>query len=149
MLYFRLSFASLEAIGGAIVLLMLVGCWAAQRAGDFFEREDDGRIVIDEFVGQLLTLVPLAFVMRSVGPFSSETGELCLFLWVVTGFVLFRLFDIWKPGPIGWIERRFSGGLGVMLDDVAAGILAALLLGILLSVAHVAGLPIPSGTSAI
>jgi phosphatidylglycerophosphatase A len=47
----------------------------------------------------------------------------------VTGFVLFRCLDIWKPGPIRWAERRFSGGLGVMMDDLVAGILAAALLG--------------------
>jgi len=147
LLYFRLAFASLQAIGGVIVLLILVGCWVAERAGNFFAREDDGRIVIDEVAGQLLALVPLAFVMRPPAHFSPESGELCLFLWVVTGFVLFRLFDIWKPGPIGWIERRFSGGVGVMLDDVAAGALAAFLLGILLGAAHAVGLPIPSGAS--
>jgi phosphatidylglycerophosphatase A len=48
--------------------------------------------------------------------------------WVVTGFVLFRVFDVWKPGPVGWAERRFGGGLGVMMDDVMAGLLAAVLL---------------------
>jgi phosphatidylglycerophosphatase A len=47
----------------------------------------------------------------------------------VTGFVAFRVFDIWKPGPVRWAERRFSGGAGVMLDDVVAGAFAALLLG--------------------
>ncbi|MDH3685195.1 MAG: phosphatidylglycerophosphatase A, partial [Myxococcales bacterium] len=45
--------------------------------------------------------------------------------WVVTGFVLFRVFDIWKPGPVRWAERRFPGGLGVMLDDIVAGVLGA------------------------
>ena len=44
------------------------------------------------------------------------------------GFLLFRLFDIWKPGPVGWAERRFAGGAGVMLDDVVAGALAALVM---------------------
>ena len=47
----------------------------------------------------------------------------------MTGFVLFRVFDIWKPGPVGWAERRFEGGLGVMLDDVVAGALGAAVLG--------------------
>ena len=47
---------------------------------------------------------------------------------VVTGFVLFRLFDVWKPGAIGWAERRLGGGLGVMADDVMAGLYAAVCL---------------------
>ena len=44
---------------------------------------------------------------------------------LAAGFLAFRLFDIWKPGPIGWAERRFPGGKGVMFDDVGAGLLAA------------------------
>ena len=46
----------------------------------------------------------------------------------MTGFVTFRVFDVWKPGPVRWAERRFSGGTGVMLDDVVAGVFAALVL---------------------
>ena len=45
--------------------------------------------------------------------------------WVVAGFVVYRLFDIWKPWPIGWLDRRVGGGLGIMLDDVVAGVFAA------------------------
>ena len=51
-----------------------------------------------------------------------------LILAVVTGFVLFRLFDVWKPGAVRWAERRFKGGLGVMADDVVAGIYGAVCL---------------------
>jgi phosphatidylglycerophosphatase A len=47
---------------------------------------------------------------------------------VLAGFALFRLFDIWKPWPIGWVDRRVQGGLGIMLDDVIAGVMACLLL---------------------
>ncbi len=53
------------------------------------------------------------------------------FFEVVTGFVLFRLFDVWKPGAVRWAERRFEGGLGVMADDLVAGLYAALCLAIL------------------
>ena len=49
--------------------------------------------------------------------------------WLVTGFVAFRCFDIWKPGPARWAERSFEGGAGVMLDDVVAGLLAAVVVG--------------------
>jgi phosphatidylglycerophosphatase A len=47
---------------------------------------------------------------------------------IILGFVLFRLFDVWKPWPIGWLDRRVSGGLGIMLDDLVAGVFAALCL---------------------
>jgi len=51
--------------------------------------------------------------------------------WVLAGFVLFRLFDIWKPWPVNWIDKRVSGGFGIMLDDVIAGIYALLILQII------------------
>jgi phosphatidylglycerophosphatase A len=96
--------------------LLALGIWAADQAEAAFGRADDGRIVIDEVVGQLLALAPLLAL-----PASPRTN----FPALVTGFVAFRLFDVWKPGPVRWAERRFSGGMGVMLDDVVAGALAA------------------------
>ena len=105
------------------------GVPAAGRAGRLFEREDDGRIVVDEVAGQGLALAPL-LVAPGASPF---------WAWVVTGFVLFRVFDIWKPGPVRWAERRFPGGLGVMLDDIVAGALGAAVLGIALAVAGAFG----------
>ena len=100
--------------------LLALGTWAADRAELFFGKKDDGRIVIDEVVGQLLTLSPLLYF--------ANLGGTHLLALLGAGFLLFRLFDIWKPGPVGWAERRFAGGAGVMLDDVAAGAFAALAL---------------------
>jgi phosphatidylglycerophosphatase A len=98
--------------------LLALGTWAADCAERFFGEKDDGRIVIDEVVGQLIALSPLLC-------FADLAGTALLAL-LGAGFLLFRLFDIWKPGPVAWAERRFAGGAGVMLDDVAAGALAAL-----------------------
>ena len=95
--------------------LLALGVWAADRAERIYG-EDDGRIVIDEVLGQLLTLAPL-LVWGGLG-----------WLSLVTGFVTFRVLDVWKPGPVGWAERRFEGGLGVVADDVVAGALGALLM---------------------
>lgn len=119
-----LSPERLALYGGGVLVLAALGIWSAGAAERIFERGDDGRIVIDEVVGQLLTLGPLvgpgaaaaeAFPGRQLGA-------------VVTGFVAFRVFDIWKPGPVGWAERRLGGGLGVMADDVVAGLLGAAVL---------------------
>lgn len=96
--------------------LMAVGTWAASEAERALGRADDGRIVIDEVAGQLIALAPLLTL-----PNASRTN----FLALVTGFVAFRGFDIAKPGPVRWAERRFEGGLGVMADDAVAGALAA------------------------
>ena len=109
--------------GLSLVALFFLGIWAAELAERDFGCKDDGRIVIDEVVGQLLTLSPLIILGSSRSPFA-----------LVTGFVLFRCFDIWKPGPVRWSERSFPGGVGVMIDDVMAGILAAIVLGVAVAV---------------
>jgi len=96
----------------ALVLLfvVLVGIWAADRAQAIFRRHDDGRITIDEVAGMLLSLAWLP-----------ARGEV-----VVVAFLLFRLFDIWKPPPARAAER-LPGGLGVMADDLVAGVYANLI----------------------
>lgn len=97
---------------GAVVLT-LAGVWAVARLP---EREaDPGWVVVDEGAGQLLALAALA----------PGAG----WLWVAAAFCLFRLFDVVKPGPVGWADRR-KGAVGVMLDDVIAGALAAGVLGV-------------------
>lgn len=73
---------------------------------------DHPGIVWDEIVGYLVTMM--------IAPNGWE--------WIVAGFMLFRLFDIWKPWPIGWLDARVTGGLGIMVDDLLAGIYAALVL---------------------
>jgi phosphatidylglycerophosphatase A len=103
----------------AVLGLLSVGIWAADESERVFARKDDGRIVIDAVVGQLLALAPLVAMGRRASG-----------LLLVTGFVAFRCFDIWKPGPVRWAERSFAGGAGVMLDDVVAGVMAALVTGV-------------------
>jgi phosphatidylglycerophosphatase A len=73
---------------------------------------DHGGIVFDEFVGYWITMFMLP----------TSWG------WVLGGFILFRLFDIWKPWPIRWFDRHVGGGLGIMLDDAVAGAVACLAL---------------------
>ncbi len=120
-----LIFVLFSPVSGGLLLLSVaaltaVGVWASDVSESVFERGDDGRIVIDEIVGQLLALSPLLFMAPNLGA-SAETAVL------VTGFVAFRGLDIGKPGPVGWAERHFKGGLGVMMDDLIAGVLAAVI----------------------
>ncbi|MDQ3906884.1 MAG: phosphatidylglycerophosphatase A [Acidobacteriota bacterium] len=100
-------------------VLTLAGVWAATRAEKLLNRKDPGAVVIDEVAGQLITF---AFV-----PFNSGA-------WVVVlGFVLFRLFDIWKPYPVRRLEALESG-LGIMADDVLAGFYAGAVLALAVSI---------------
>lgn len=85
--------------------------WTARRLGV----HDHPAIVWDEIVGYLVTMV------------AAPAG----WQWIVAGLVLFRLFDIAKPWPISWLDRRITGGLGIMLDDLLAGIFAAAVLQLL------------------
>ena len=112
----RLGLAAHLALSAAIGI---AGVWAAGASERAFGRADDGRIVVDEVAGQLVALTPLV-----LAPLAWVDGRWPVGL--VTAFVAFRVFDIAKPGPVRWAERRFAGGLGVMADDIVAGALAAL-----------------------
>jgi len=102
-----------------------VGVWASNVASRALGVADHRSIVWDEFIGQWIALIPL--LLPAFRPTSPATW------WsVAAGFVLFRLFDVWKPWPIGWLDRRVKDGLGVMIDDVIAGVFAAVVLGMLL-----------------
>ena len=108
----------LALVGGWITLLAgamwvtLLGIWASGRYAKTAGKKDPSECVIDEVAGQWLALVPVAF-----------TGRLFDILAMASAFLLFRFFDILKPWPIYRLQR-YSGGLGIMLDDVAAGIAA-------------------------
>ena len=93
-----------------------LGVVAAGVAERRFGTKDPGAIVIDEIAGMLVTLTAITPTVPHL----------------LLGFALFRLFDIFKPFPCRWAERRFGGGLGVMADDILAGIYAAAALRLLL-----------------
>ena len=95
------------------------------------EDPDPGEIVIDELVGQWIALLPLSAGLWHAG----VPGHVFPWPGLVGAFLLFRLFDIWKPGPVGWADG-LGGTLGVMLDDVLAGLMAAAGVAIAAAIAH-------------
>ncbi len=116
------------ATGAAIALI--VGLWAIGRALVLTEDPDPSEIVIDEVTGQMIALLPLSF-----GAWHADVAVWLLWPGWLTAFLAFRLFDIWKPGPVGWADRR-GGMTGVMFDDVIAGVMAALVVMAGAAVAH-------------
>ncbi len=106
--YILLSLLPLSLYLACVLGIGLVACWAAAEAERIFREQDSQRIVIDEAVGFFITMTAL--------PLSWP--------YLIAGFCLFRFFDILKPPPIRLIERKVKGGLGVVLDDVLAGIYA-------------------------
>jgi phosphatidylglycerophosphatase A len=100
-----------------ILAIALAGIWAATRTEKLCGRKDPGKVVIDEVVGQFIAMVPLPFVLGTAW-------------WTaILAFLLFRLFDIVKPYPARRLESLESG-LGVMADDVVAGVYAGMVVSI-------------------
>lgn len=112
LLYWPLSTLTTEYYLWMLILTSLVGIFLCGKTAKDLNVHDHGGIVWDEFVGFWITM------------FMAPAG----LTWVVIGFVLFRFFDIIKPWPISWIDKKVSGGLGIMLDDIVAGVMAALVL---------------------
>ncbi|WP_170383080.1 phosphatidylglycerophosphatase A family protein [Ruegeria atlantica] len=126
----------LHTLGGfpllviATVAMFFGGLWATRVMTAGQDNHDPSEIVIDEVAGQFIALWAVSYP-------SWAHGIEITTLWPgwIAGFVLFRLFDITKPGPVGWADRR-NDAMGVMLDDVIAGILAAFGVLILAGIAH-------------
>jgi phosphatidylglycerophosphatase A len=98
----------------ATVLIMFTGIWAGSRTERILRLKDPGRVVVDVVAGQMIALLPL-----SIFAVSSKA-------WIIVSFILFRLFDIFKPYPARRLEALPSG-LGIMMDDVLAGAYAAVI----------------------
>lgn len=97
------------------MVVSLLGIWICGRSAEKLGVHDHPGIVWDEIAGYLVTMI------------AAPAG----WVWIVVGFCLFRLFDIWKPWPIKKIDRGVESGFGIMLDDIIAGFFAFALLQLL------------------
>lgn len=111
-------FLALELL--TILLVTLLGIWAASQAESLLGRKDPGKVVVDEVVGQMIALLPVSMFL--VWPWKA---------WLIISFILFRFFDIVKPYPARRLEA-LHGGLGIMADDVVAGAYAAVVTSVLI-----------------
>jgi phosphatidylglycerophosphatase A len=113
-LYFLLRGLSLPRYILVVIILTVLGIFSSQKMEDIWG-EDPPQVVIDEVVGLLIT-----FVSRPRG-------------WktILVGAILFRVFDIFKPPPVGFVDKNVPGGLGIMADDVVAGMISASFLALL------------------
>lgn len=109
---FLMLFGGAPALIIASIICFAIGIWASNHFERMVREKDSGMIVIDEVVGMWIALIPALLTPLSIG----------------LAFVLFRFFDIIKPYPIGWLDKHFKGAYGVMIDDVLAGIYAALVM---------------------
>lgn len=95
-------------MGVVVILVTLIGTVAAEKTALILGKEDPKEVVIDEVAGQGIALLfcPLAWQ------------------WFVAAFILFRIFDVLKPWPVGWADKNLHGGVGIMADDVLAGLIS-------------------------
>ena len=132
-LYLGVSYVGLVLLAGTsrivlasaivvIVVVTLFGIWAASKTEKLLGRKDPGKVVVDEVAGQMIALLPVSFVFA--WPLNG---------WVIVSFILFRFFDIVKPYPARRLEG-LHGGLGIMADDLIAGVYAAVITALLLAV---------------
>ncbi|WP_338883262.1 MULTISPECIES: phosphatidylglycerophosphatase A [Xenorhabdus] len=115
---FWLLLAQLPAWGIWLVIVLgtIIGCVICQKAADAMNVEDPGCVVWDEFIGMWITLMAIPVLNWQ---------------WILVGFVVFRIFDMWKPWPIRWFDRYVKGGIGIMLDDIIAAIFAVVVIWLL------------------
>ena len=106
-----------------IIIIFFLSILLIDKFLDVFDKKDAKEIVIDEFVGQNIPLFFLLFI-----PLNTATYNKDFMILIVLSFIFFRFFDILKPYPINLIDKKMKNGLGVMLDDVIAGIFSALLI---------------------
>lgn len=105
---YLMSFITFIEYISVLIIVIAFGIWLCGKSSNMLGVHDHPGIVWDEFAGLFVTMIAV--------PISWST--------VVAGFILFRVFDILKPWPINWLDQKVSGGLGIMLDDIVAGVFA-------------------------
>lgn len=109
--WFLLQGLSVEFYIAILIISSIIGVYLCRRTALDMGVHDHGSIVWDEFVGMWITLMVIPIYNWQ---------------WILLAFILFRIFDMWKPWPIRYFDRHIHGGFGIMIDDIIAGIISAL-----------------------
>ena len=109
-----------------LIIILFYSIIIIDKLSHLFKKKDPREIVVDEFVGQSIPLVSFIFSADTFVPIGEKTDNLIIF--ILLSFVLFRLFDIAKPFPINIVDKKMKNGIGVMLDDIIAGIYSTIVI---------------------
>ena len=120
---FLINFFNLSVIFFITLTIFIYSFFAINNSFDEFKSDDPKEIVIDEVVGQILPLLAI--------PVYETLYPLPKIYYFISAFILFRLFDIWKPFPISYVDINVKGSLGIMLDDIVASIYSILILSLI------------------
>ena len=109
-----------------LIIILFYSIIIIDKLSHLFKKKDPREIVVDEFVGQSIPLMSFIFSADTFVPIGEKTDNLIIF--ILLSFVLFRLFDIVKPFPINIVDKKMKNGVGVMLDDIIAGIYSTIVI---------------------
>jgi len=110
-----------------LIIILIYSISIIDKLSQFFKKKDPKEIVIDEFVGQCIPLVAFLFRPESLSHLRGQTNNYIL-IYILLSFILFRFFDILKPYPINIVDKKMKNGVGVMLDDIIAGIYSTIVI---------------------
>ena len=109
-----------------IVFLIIITIYSIKLINNIYKDNDAKEIVIDEFIGQNIPLLAMYNIEIKAKILQTSFSGLSTEVWIISSFILFRFFDILKPFPINWIDKNIKNGLGVILDDIIAGMFSAI-----------------------
>ena len=110
-----------------LIIILIYSISIIDKLSQFFKKKDPKEIVIDEFVGQCIPLVAFLFRPEYLSHLEGRTNNYIL-IYILLSFILFRFFDILKPYPINIVDKKMKNGVGVMLDDIIAGIYSTIVI---------------------
>ena len=110
-----------------LIIILIYSISIIDKLSQFLKKKDPKEIVIDEFIGQCIPLVAFLFRPEKFSHLGGQTNNYIL-IYILLSFILFRFFDILKPYPINIVDKKMKNGVGVMLDDIIAGIYSTIVI---------------------
>ena len=111
-----------------LIIILFYSIIFIDKFSHFFKKKDAQEIVIDEFIGQSIPLISILFRPTDFLENYPAVDDKAWIIWILLSFVLFRFFDIYKPFPINIVDKKMKNGVGVMLDDIIAGIYSTIVI---------------------
>ena len=110
-----------------LIIILFYSIVIIDKLSHLFKKKDPKEIVVDEFVGQCIPLVAFLFRPEEIANLEGRTNN-AVIIYILLSFILFRFFDILKPFPINIVDKKMKNGVGVMLDDIIAGIYSTIVI---------------------
>ena len=110
-----------------LIIILIYSIAIIDKLSHLFKKKDPKEIVVDEFIGQSIPLISFLFRPEQFTNLGGQTNNVVI-IYILLSFILFRFFDILKPFPINIVDKKIKNGVGVMLDDIIAGIYSTIII---------------------